>query len=142
MELADTENSAVTVTAVITLTYDGADKFPVRDTAVNGDNSDNSGTSVVGVSRIANTSTQLPITENKKNEEDKNRYYVTNPSKAKLTYSSVFVDPIVTSDTTQQLGVNPWDTVKNRSDMIYTRADYDYSNVDAAVLYNAKKIRY
>ena len=142
LELAETENSAVTVTAVITLTYDGADKFPVRDTAVNGDNSDNSGTSVVGVSRIANTSTQLPITENKKNEEDKNRYYVTNPSKAKLTYSSVNVDPNVTSDTTQQLGVNPWDTVKNRSDMIYTRADYDYSNVDAAVLYNAKKIRY
>ena len=142
MESAETENSAVTVTAVITLTYDGADKFPVRDTAVNGDNSDNSGTSVVGVSRIANTSTQLPITENKKNEEDKNRYYVTNPSKAKLTYSSVNVDPNVTSDTTQQLGVNPWDTVNNRSDMIYTRADYDYSNVDAAVLYNAKKIRY
>ena len=139
LESAETENSAVTVTAVITLTYDGADKFPVRDTAVNGDNS---GTSVVGVSRIANTSTQLPITENKKTEEDKNRYYVTNPSKAKLTYSSVNVDPNVTSDTTQQLGVNPWDTVNNRSDMIYTRADYDYSNVDAAVLNNAKKIRY
>ena len=139
LESAETENSAVTVTAVITLTYDGADKFPVRDTAVNGDNS---GTSVVGVSRIANTSTQLPITENKKIEENINRYYVTNPSKAKLTYSSVNVDPNVTSDTTQQLGVNPWDTVNNRSDMIYTRADYDYSNVDAAVLYNAKKIRY
>ena len=142
LESAEAENSAVTVTAVITLTYDGADKFPVRDTAVNGDNSDNSGTSVVGVSRIANTSTQLPITENKKTEENKNRYYVTNPSKAKLTYSSVNVDPNVTSDTTQQLGVNPWDTVNNRSDMIYTRADYDYSNVDAAVLNNAKKIRY
>ena len=142
LESAEDENSAVTVTAVITLTYDGADKFPVRDTAVNGDNSDNSGTSVVGVSRIANTSTQLPITENKKTEENKNRYYVTNPSKAKLTYSSVNVDPNVTSDTTQQLGVNPWDTVNNRSDMIYTRADYDYSNVDAAVLNNAKKIRY
>lgn len=139
LESADAENSAVTVTAVITLTYDGADKFPVRDTAVT---SDNSGTSVVGVSRIANTSTQLPITENKKTEEDKNRYYVTNPSKAKLTYSSVNVDPNVTSDTTQQLGVNPWDTVNNRSDMIYTRADYDYSNVDAAVLNNAKTIRY
>ena len=142
LESAEAENSAVTVTAVITLTYDGADKFPVRDTAVNGDNSDNSGTSVVGVSRIANTSTQLPITENKKTEENINRYYVTNPSKAKLTYSSVNIDPNVTSDTTQQLGVNPWDTVNNRSDMIYTRADYDYSNVDAAVLNNAKKIRY
>lgn len=139
LESAETENSAVTVTAVITLTYDGADKFPVRDTAANGDNS---GTSVVGVSRIANTSTQLPITENKKTEENKNRYYVTNPSKAKLTYSSVNVDPNVTSDTTQQLGVNPWDMVNNRSDMIYTRADYDYSNVDAAVLNKAKKIRY
>lgn len=139
LESAEAENSAVTVTAVITLTYDGADKFPVRDTAVTGDNS---GTSVVGVSRIANTSTQLPITENKKTEEDKNRYYVTNPSKAKLTYSSINVDPNVTSDTTQQLGVNPWDMVNNRSDMIYTRADYDYSNVDAAVLNKAKKIRY
>ena len=139
LESAEAENSAVTVTAVITLTYDGADKFPVRDTAVT---VDNSGTSVVGVSRIANTSTQLPITENKKTEENRNRYYVTNPSKAKLTYSSVNVDPNVTSDTTQQLGVNPWDTVNNRSDMIYTRADYDYSNVDATVLNKAKKIRY
>lgn len=139
LESAETENSAVTVTAVIMLTYDGADKFPVRDTAVT---SDNGGTSVVGVSRIANTSTQLPITENKKTDENQNRYYVTNPSKAKLTYSSVNVDPNVTSDTTQQLGVNPWDTVNNRSDMIYTRADYDYSNVDAAVLNNANKIRY
>ena len=139
MESAETENSAVTVTAVITLTYDGADKFPVRDTAVT---VDNSGTSVVGVSRIANTSTQLPITENKKTEENRNRYYVTNPSKAKLTYSSVNVDSNVTSDTTQQLGVNPWDTVNNRSDMIYTRADYDYSNVDATVLNKANKIRY
>lgn len=138
LESAEAENSAVTVTAVITLTYDGADKFPVRDTAA----VDNSGTSVVGVSRIANTSTQLLITENKKTEENINRYYVTNPSKAKLTYSSVNIDPNVTSDTTQQLGVNPWDTVNNRSDMIYTRADYDYSNVDAAVLNNAKKIRY
>lgn len=139
LESAETENSAVTVTAVITLTYDGADKFPVRDTAVT---VDNSGTSVVGVSRIANTSTQLPITENKKTEENRNRYYVTNPSKAKLTYSSVNVDSNVTSDTTQQLGVNPWDTVNNRSDMIYTRADYDYSNVDATVLNKANKIRY
>ena len=139
LESAETENSAVTVTAVITLTYDGADKFPVRDTAVT---FDNSGTSVVGVSRIANTLTQLPITENKKTDENQNRYYVTNPSKAKLTYSSVNVDPNVTSDTTQQLGVNPCDTVNNRSDMIYTRADYDYSNVDAAVLNNANKIRY
>lgn len=139
LESAETENSAVTVTAVITLTYDGADKFPVRDTAVT---SDNSGTSVVGVSRIANTSTQLPITENKKTKENKNRYYVTNPSKAKLTYSSVNVDPNVTSDTTQQLGVNPLDMVNNRSDMIYTRADYDYSNVDATVLNKANKIRY
>lgn len=139
LESAKAENSAVTVTAVITLTYDGADKFPVRDTAVT---VDNSGTSVVGVSRIANTSTQLPITENKKTEENRNRYYVTNPSKAKLTYSSVNVDPNVTSDTTQQLGVNPLDMVNNRSDMIYTRADYDYSNVDATVLNKANKIRY
>ena len=39
--------------------------FPVRGTA----DTDSSGTSVVGVSRIANTSTQLPITENKKRKK-------------------------------------------------------------------------
>lgn len=136
LEEADSEENAITVTAEITLTYDGVDDFPVRGTA----DTDSSGTSVVGVSRIANTSTQLPITENKKTDEDKNRYYITNPSKAILRYSSV--DGTGIGDTTQQLGVNPSDAAKNRSDMIYTRADYDYSNVDAETLSQAVAIRY
>ena len=136
LERADSEKNAITVTAEITLTYDGVDDFPVRGIA----DTDNSGASVVGVSRIANTSTQLPITENKKTEEDKNRYYITNPSKAILRYSSV--DGTGIGDTTQQLGVNPSDAAKNRSDMIYTRADYDYSNVDAETLSKAAAIRY
>ena len=136
LEKADSEKNAITVTAEITLTYDDVDGFPVRGTA----DTDNSGTSVVGVSRIANTSTQLPITENKITEEDNNRYYITNPSKAILRYSSV--DGSGIGDTTQQLGVNPSDAAKNRSDMIYTRADYDYSNVDAETLSKAAAIRY
>lgn len=136
LERADSEKNAITVTAEITLTYDGVDDFPVRGTA----DTDNSGASVVGVSRIANTSTQLPITENKKTKEDKNRYYITNPSKAILRYSSV--DGTGIGDTTQQLGVNPSDAAKNRSDMIYTRADYDYSNVDTETLSRAAAIRY
>lgn len=136
LERADSEKNAITVTAEITLTYDGVDDFPVRGTA----DTDNSGASVVGVSRIANTSTQLPITENKKPEEDNNRYYITNPSKAILRYSSV--DGSGIGDATQQLGVNPSDAAKNRSDMIYTRADYDYSNVDAETLSKAAAIRY
>ena len=136
LEKADSDKNAITVTAEITLTYDGVDDFPVRGTA----GTDSSGTSVVGVSRIANTSTQLPITENKKTSEDKNRYYITNPSKAILRYSSV--DGTGIGDTTQQLGVNPSDAAKNRSDMIYTRADYDYSNVDAETLSQAVAIRY
>ena len=136
LEEANSENNAITVTAEITLTYDGVDDFPVRGTA----DTDNSGTSVICVSRIANTSTQLPITENKKTADDKNRYYITNPSKAILRYSSV--DGTGIGDTTQQLGVNPSDAAKNRSDMIYTRADYDYSNVDAEILSQAVAIRY
>lgn len=136
LEEADSDENAITVTAEITLTYDGVDDFPVRGTA----DTDSSGTSVVGVSRIANTSTQLPITENKKTEENNNRYYITNPSKAILRYSSV--DGSGIGDTTQQLGVNPSDAAKNRSDMIYTRADYDYSNVDAETLFQAVAIRY
>ena len=136
VETADSEENAITVTAEITLTYDDVDGFPVRGTA----DTDNSGASVVGVSRIANTSMQLPITENKKTEEDKNRYYITNPSKAILRYSCV--DGSGIGDTTQQLGVNPSDAAKNRSDMIYTRADYDYSNVDAETLSKAAAIRY
>lgn len=136
LEKATDDANAITVTAEITLTYAGADKFPVRNTA---DYSDDSGISVAGVSRIANTQTQLPITENKRTEDDKNRYYSTNPSKAKLTYSAV--DQTAMGDTTQQLGINPSDTV-NPADIIYTKADYDYSNVDETILNNAKSISY
>lgn len=136
LEKATNDANAITVTAEITLTYAGADKFPVRNTA---DTDDNSGICVVGVSRIANTQTQLPITENKRTENDKNRYYSTNPSKAKLTYSAV--DQTAMGDTTQQLGINPSDTV-NPADIIYTKADYDYSNVDETILDKAKSISY
>lgn len=136
LERAKEDATAITVTAEITLTYAGADKFPVRNTA---DTNDNSGICVVGVSRIANTQTQLPITENKRTGEDNSRYYTTNPSKAKLTYSAV--DPIAMGDTTQQLGINPSDTV-NPADIIYTKADYDYSNVDETILNKAKSISY
>lgn len=136
LEKAIDDNKAITVTAEITLTYAGADKFPVRNTA---DTNDNSGIYVAGVSRIANTQTQLPITENKHTGNDQNRYYSTNPSKAKLTYSAV--DQTAMGDTTQQLGINPSDTV-NPADIIYTKADYDYSNVDETILYKAKSISY
>lgn len=136
LEKATDDANAITVTAEITLTYASADKFPVRNTA---DTNDNSGICVVGVSRIANTQTQLPITENKYTENDKNRYYSTNPSKAKLTYSAV--DQTAMGDTTQQLGINPSDTV-NPADIIYTKADYDYSNVDETILEKAKSISY
>ena len=136
LEKATNDATAITVTAEITLTYAGADKFPVRNTA---DSSDDSGICVVGVSRIANTQTQLPITENKHTGNDQNRYYSTNPSKAKLTYSAV--DQTAMGDTTQQLGINPSDTV-NPADIIYTKADYDYSNVDETILDKAQSISY
>ena len=136
LEKATNDANAITVTAEITLTYAGADKFPVRNTA---DTNDASGICVVGVSRIANTQTQLPIAGNKHTEDDKNRYYSTNPSKAKLTYSAV--DQTAMGDTTQQLGINPSDTV-NPADIIYTKADYDYSNVDETILDKAKSISY
>lgn len=136
LERAKEDSTAITVTAEITLTYASADKFPVRNTA---DTNDASGICVAGVSRIANTQTQLPITENKCTGNDKNRYYSTNPSKAKLTYSAV--DQTAMGDTTQQLGINPSDTV-NPADIIYTKADYDYSNVDETILDKAKSISY
>lgn len=137
LETANDDSSAVTVTADITLTYAGTDHFPARNTS---DNADNSGITAVGISRIANTSIQLPITGNKKDIEDKNRYYITNLSKAILKYSTV--DQTGSKDTTKQLGINPSDTANNRSDIIYTKADYDYSNVDAAILENVTRIRY
>lgn len=136
LERAKEDATAITVTAEITLTYASADKFPVRNKA---DTNDASGICVAGVSRIANTQTQLPITENKCTGNDKNRYYSTNPSKAKLTYSAV--DQTAMGDTTQQLGINPSDTV-NPADIIYTKADYDYSNVDETILDKAKSISY
>ncbi len=137
LESAKNDETAVKVTAVITLTYATADNFPQRKTS---NNNDNSGISVVGTSRIANTESQLPITRNKATKEHKNRYYVANQSKATLNYSAT--DGSGVGDTTQQLGINPWDTSVNRSDIIYTRADYDYSGVDTEVLTNAKSIKY
>ena len=137
LEKAVDNETAVTVAAEITLTYTSSDHFPERDTS---NNSDNSGISVIAVSRIANTANQLPITTNKLTQEDRSRYYTANPSKASLTYSSI--DRTGIGDTTQQLGINPSDTVNNRSNMIYTRADYDYSNVASSVLAGAKYIRY
>lgn len=134
---ADSDETAVIVTAEITLTYATADNFPQRKTS---NNNDNSGISVVGTSRIANTESQLPITRNKATKEHENRYYVANQSKATLNYSAT--DGSGVGDTTQQLGINPWDTSVNRSDIIYTRADYDYSGVDTEVLTNAKSIKY
>ena len=137
LEKAVSDNTAVTVTAEIRLTYAGADHFPVRNTS---DEKDNSGISPEGVSRIANTEVQLPITENKiRSEDGKNRYYITNPSRATLTYYTV--DGAGLGDTTQQLGINPSDET-NPSDIIYTRADYNYSNVDEKVLEHASRIRY
>ena len=137
LEKAVDDETAVTVAAEITLTYTSSDHFPERDTS---NSSDDSGISVIAVSRIANTDNQLPITTNKLTQEDTKRYYTANPSKASLTYSSI--DRTGIGDTTQQLGINPSDTVNNRSNMIYTRADYDYSNVASSVLAGAKYIRY
>lgn len=137
LEKAVNDETAVTVAAEITLTYTSSDHFPERDTS---NISDDSGISVIAVSRIANTANQLPITTNKLTQEDRSRYYTANPSKASLTYSSI--DRTGIGDTTQQLGINPSDTVNNRSNMIYTRADYDYSNVASSVLAGAKYIRY
>ena len=134
LETAESDETAVTVTAEITLTYVTADHFPERNTS---DGTDSSGMSVVAVSAIANTASQLPITTNKITNEDKNRYYTTNPSRASLEYSAI----AGISDATRQLGINPSDEV-NSSDTIETRAKYDYSSVDSTVLDNAKKIRY
>lgn len=136
LEQAKDDDTAVTVTAEIRLTYAGADHFPVRNAS---DSEDNRGISPEGVSRIANAEVQLPITENKKTTEDNNRYYITNPSRATLTYYTV--DGAGVGDTTQQLGINPSDET-NPSDIIYTRADYNYSNVDENVLKKASQIRY
>ena len=134
LEKAVDDNTAVTVKAEITLTYTSSDHFPERDTS---NSSDNSGISVMAVSRIANTDNQLPITTNKRTQEDTKRYYTEDPSRAILEYSAI----AGISDATRQLGINPSDAV-NSSDTIETRAKYDYSSVDSAVLKKAAKIRY
>ena len=136
LESATSVEKAVTVTAEITLTYEQSDYFPQRNTS---NSSDNSGISAVAVSKLANTESQLAITENKTDKTDGYRYYITNPSKASLTYQAV--DGAGTGDTTQQLGINPMDEVNNLY-KIDTRADYDYSGVDASILEGAKKIQY
>lgn len=138
LDTAVDDDSAVTVTAEVVLTYDTADKFPVRNTS---DGSDVSGISPVLTSRIANTGTQLPIATggNKVTKDDTKRYYTANQTKAMLTYTTV--DETGVGDTTQQLGINPSDE-DNVVDMICTRADYDYTNVDAEILGRAKTISY
>ena len=138
LDTAVDDASAVTVTAEVVLTYDTADKFPVRNTS---DGSDVSGISPVLTSRIANTGTQLPIATggNKVTKDDTKRYYTANQTKAMLTYTTV--DETGVGDTTQQLGINPSDE-DNVVDMICTRADYDYTNVDAEILGRAKTISY
>ena len=138
LDTAVDDASAVTVTAEVILTYDTADKFPVRNTS---DGSDVSGISPVLTSRIANTGTQLPIATggNKVTRDDTKRYYTANQTKAMLTYTTV--DETGVGDTTQQLGINPSDE-DNVVDMICTRADYDYTNVDAEILGRAKTISY
>lgn len=136
LESAENDETAVKVTAVITLTYATADYFPERNTS---NSNDNSGISAIAASRIANTESQLPITSTKRSQEGEKRYYITNRSQASLTYSAV--DRTGVGDTTQQLGINPSDE-ENSSDMIYTRGDYDYSNVDAGTLKEAKSIHY
>ena len=138
LETATDDTSAVTITAEVLLTYATADKFPVRNTS---DNDDGSGISTVLTSRIANSTTQLPIAtgNNKKTTEDTNRYYTADQTKAMLTYTTVDGDGV--GDATQQLGINPSDEA-NPADLIYTRADYDYTNVDAEALAKADKISY
>ena len=138
LETATDDTSAVTITAEVLLTYATADKFPVRNTS---DNDDGSGISSVLTSRIANSTTQLPIAtgNNKKTTEDTNRYYTADQTKAMLTYTTVDGDGV--GDATQQLGINPSDEA-NPADLIYTRADYDYTNVDAEALAKADKISY
>lgn len=136
LESAENAETAVKVTAVITLTYATADYFPERNTS---NSNDNSGISAIAASRIANTESQLPITSTKRSQEGEKRYYITNRSQASLTYSAV--DRTGVGDTTQQLGINPSDE-ENSSDMIYTRGDYDYSNVDTGTLKEAKSIHY
>ena len=138
LETATDNASAVTITAEVLLTYATADKFPVRNTS---DNDDVSGISTVLTSCIANSTTQLPIAtgNNKKTTEDTNRYYTADQTKAMLTYTTVDGDGV--GDATQQLGINPSDEA-NLTDLIYTRADYDYTNVDAEALAKADKISY
>ena len=86
LESAESDATAVKVTAVITLTYATADYFPERNTS---NSNDNSGISAIAASRIANTESQLPITSIKRSQEGEKRYYITNRSQASLTYSAV-----------------------------------------------------
>ncbi|MGN0425367.1 MAG: hypothetical protein ACI4FY_08625 [Acetatifactor sp.] len=126
----------VTITATITMNYPLTGQyFPVRS-----NDTDQSGIMVKSVSKIANVASQLPITANKQNASDDNRFYTKNASNAKLSYFSY--DKNGTSDATQQLGVNPSDDENNRSTMIYTQGDYDYSAISGEDLEKANKIRY
>lgn len=131
-------DKTIIITADIVLTYPMAGEyFPSRIAA---DETDDSGISVSATSRIASIENQLPITSSKINKEDSKRYYVTNPSRASLTYSAI--DRTGAIDYNQQLGINPNDSEENQSYLIYTVGDYDYSNIDSDILDEAVKVRY
>lgn len=132
------QRGIVTITAEINLMYGMVgDYFPAKSAS---DTSDDSGISVAAASRIANSSSQLPITEKKETAENGKRYYTTNPSKASLTYFTI--DGTGIGDSTQQLGINPSDEVNNLGNVIYTEADYDYSSVDVSALASAQTIQF
>lgn len=125
------------VTANITLTYPMVGEyFPVNAGGGSGDN----GITVMGTSRVANTSSQLPITGKKATDEDGNRYCTKNVSKATLMFSQIGLNS--NEDSNLQLGINPSEEGITSENAIYTRADYDYSGLDSETLKKADSIRY
>lgn len=134
--LKNQKDGVLTITAVITLPYPTLGTyFPGRST---GD--EKSGISVSADSRVANATTQLPITIHKETLNDSNRYFTENSSFAKLTYNTYDGDG--TGDTTRKLGINPSDTTNDLDGLIYTNGVYDYSGVDADTLSKATYIKY
>lgn len=130
------KDGTLTITAEITLPYPTLGTyFPARSKSDSID-----GIFASAVSRVANESSQLPITSNKRTADSSNHYYTENPSNASLNYYTI--NGGADEDITQQLGINPSDLVNNSDNVIYTQADYDYSGVDAAALADAVYIRY
>lgn len=130
------KDGSLTFKTVITLPYPNLGTyFPGRNA---GDA--NSGVSVFADSRVATVSSQLPITQNKKTDENSNRYYTQNPSEAILIYNTYDGDAI--GDYTRKLGVNPSDTTNDINRTIYTSAVYNYANIEQSILSQAIKIKY